>query len=220
MKRDIQLLIFNSFIGNPTGLKLIINQLGLMKGLGIVLKMQLNMLLNNPFHSLNRSSDPLSWKERLSQKQILPAFALYDALKAKGYSEDKAVEVVERVVVGVAKKFLKYTVPVIHPKALNKTNQSNREQFFARIVDRFPNTFGALNVEKSDKGEAYHFTVNACLFARYCKQLNYNNLASIFCRADKAYFDSHQPLINFSRTETLAADGKACDFKFDLIAKV
>ena len=216
MKRDIQLLIFNSFIGNPTGFKLILKQLGWMKGLNIVLKMQLNMLLKNPFHRLNRKSELLSWKERLSQKQILPAFALYDALISKKYSEKEAVALVEGVVIGVAKKFLKYTVPVINPSDLNTTNQEQRTQFFTQIVNRFPNAFGALKVEH---GQTYHFTVNACLFVSYCKQLNYNNLANIFCKADKAYFDQHQPLINFSRTQTLAAQGKACDFTFDLIAK-
>jgi hypothetical protein len=216
MKRDIQLLIFNSFIGNPTGFKLILKQLGWMKGLNIVLKMQLNMLLRNPFHPLNRVSELLTWKERLSQKQILPAFALYDALISKGYSEKESVAMVETVVIGVAKKFLKFTVPVISPKILHATTQEQKTKFFTKIVNRFPNTFGALKVEN---GEAYHFTVNTCLFASYCKKLNYNNLANIFCKADKAYFDNHQPLINFSRTQTLAGQEESCDFKFDLIAK-
>ena len=216
MNKDIQLLIFNTLIGNPKGFKLIVKQLGLAKGLSIVLKMQLNMLFNNPFHPMNQKIPPLSWKERLSQKQILPAFALYDALIKKGYSKEKSVATVEAVVIGVANDFLKFTVPTIKESDLLKTNLSERKSMFSTIVDRFPNSFGTLKV---DDDESYHFTVNSCLFASYCKKLGYENLATIFCKADRAFFDNNQPLVNFYRSETLAADGSACDFKFNLIAK-
>lgn len=217
MKRDIQLLIFNSFIGNPAGFKLITSRLGFLKGLSTVIKMQLNMVFNNPFHSLNQKNVPLSWKERLSQKQILPAFALYDVLIKQGYDKTFSISVVEDVVVGVAKKFLQFTVPVISQSDVEHSSQEERQQFFARIVDRFPNSFGQLDIHE---GNAFHFSVNACLFARYSKQLGYQDLAQIFCKADRAYFDQYQPLLDFSRNETLAGGGNVCDFKFNLIAKV
>lgn len=216
MKRDIQLLIFNSLIGNPKGFKLIVKRFGLSKGLGIVLNMQLNMLFNNPFHSLNEKSPPLTWKERLSQKQILPAFALYDALIKKGYNTQESVAAVEDIVVGVANEFLKFTVPTIKSKDFESASLSERKSLFNAIVNRFPNTFGTLKV---DENESYHFTVNACLFASYCKKLGYEMLGPIFCKADRSFFDHNQPLVKFSRSETLAGDGAVCDFKFDLIVK-
>ena len=85
---------------------------------------------------------------------------------------------------------------------------------FIKIVERFPNTFGTLSV---DENESYHFTVDACLFAAYCKQLGYENLGPIFCKADKMYFDQHQPNVKFNRVDTLAMNGKPCDFSFDLV---
>ena len=182
MKRDIQLLIFNCLIGNPKGFKLIVNKFGLTKGLSIVLKMQLNMLLNNPFRQLNRKKISLNWKERLSQKQILPAFALYDTLIEKGYSIEESASMVERVVVGVANEFLKFTVPAIKLRDVEETDSIERKSIFTAIVDRFPNTFGTLII---DENESYHFTVNSCLFASYCKELGYENLGPIFCKADR-----------------------------------
>ena len=216
MKRDIQLLIFNCLIGNPKGFKLIVNKFGLTKGLSIVLKMQLNMLLNNPFRQLNRKKISLNWKERLSQKQILPAFALYDTLIEKGYSIEESASMVERVVVGVANEFLKFTVPAIKLRDVEETDSIERKSIFTAIVDRFPNTFGTLII---DENESYHFTVNSCLFASYCKALGYENLGPIFCKADREFFDKNQPLVEFSRTETLAEDGAVCNFEFRLITK-
>ena len=214
MKHSIQLFIFNSFIGNPKGFRLIIKRFGWAKGIGIVLKMQLNKLTNNPFHSLNSKREPVTWKEHLSQKQILPAFSLYDALISKGYNIDEAILAVEYVVTGVANDFLKFTVPIIKQKDISKKSLSEREKMFSKIVDRFPNTFGTLKVD--DKA-TYHFTVDSCLFAAYCKQLGYGNLGPIFCKADRMYFDQHQPRVEFARTDTLAVNGKPCDFSFNLL---
>lgn len=214
MKKDIQLWVFNSLIGNPKGFKLIVNQFGWAKGAAIVLKMQLNMLLNNPFHSLNMRREPLTWKERLSQKQILPAFILYDTLISKGYSIDESILTVENVVTGVANEFLKFTIPAIKQQDIQSRGLVDRKKMFTKIVERFPNTFGTLSV---DENESYHFTVDACLFAAYCKQLGYENLGPIFCKADRMYFDQHQPNVKFNRVDTLAMNGKPCDFSFDLV---
>jgi hypothetical protein len=214
MKNDIQLWVFNSFIGNPKGFKLIVNQFGWAKGAAIVLKMQLDMLLNNPFNAINVNRIDISWKERLSQKQILPAFILYDTLISKGYSIDESALAVENVVTGVANEFLKFTVPAIKQQDIKSRGLADRKKMFSKIVDRFPNTFGTLSV---DEHESYHFTVDACLFAAYCKQLGYENLGPIFCKADKMYFDQHQPNVEFNRVDTLAMNGKPCDFSFNLV---
>jgi hypothetical protein len=214
MKQDIQLLVFNSFIGNPKGFKLIVNQFGWGEGIAVVLKMQLNMVFKNPFYRLNLKRAPITWKERLSQKQIHPAFALYDTLISKGYSIDESAAAVENVVIGVANEFLKFTVPAIKMKDIERRNLSDRKKMFSTIVERFPNTFGTLKV---DENESYHFTVDSCLFSAYCKQLGYEKLAPIFCKADKMYFDQYQPNVEFSRADTLAMNGKPCDFSFDLV---
>ncbi len=214
MKNDIQLWVFNSLIGNQKGFRLIVNQFGWVKGVAIVFKMQLHMLFNNPFTIMNANRDDISWKERLSQKQILPAFILYDTLISKGYSIDESVLAVEKVVTGVANEFLKFTVPAIKQKNIQRKGLADRKRMFTKIVERFPNTFGVLNV---DENEVYHFTVDACLFAAYCKQLGYENLGPIFCKADKMYFDKHQPNVEFKRVDTLAINGKPCDFSFNLV---
>jgi hypothetical protein len=216
MKHSIQLFIFNGLIGTPKGFILIIKKFGWIKGISIVFKMQLNKLTNNPFHSLNSKHEPITSKERLSQKQILPVFALYDALISQGYSIDESVLTIEHVVTGVANDFLKFTVPIIKQKDIERRNLSERKKMFNKIVDRFPNTFGVLKV---DDKETYHFTVDTCLFSAYCTQLGYNNLGPIFCKADKIYFDQFQPNIEFSRTNTLAINGKPCDFSFELLEK-
>ncbi len=136
-------------------------------------------------------------------------------LLKNGYGKEESFLIVESVVVGVANDFLKFTVLTIKMSDLKTTNLSERKNIFIMIIDRFPNTFGTLNVDNKD----YHFTVNACLFASYCKKLDYKELGPIFCKADSKFFDKNQPLVNFSRSETLAENGSICDFKFSLITK-
>lgn len=222
MKHYFQLFIFNAVIGNPTGFKLIIKHFGWLKGISIVLKMQSKMIFDNPFRSLNSNSAISAnkshrLKQKLSQKQILPAFALYDTLISKGYDIDESVKAVESIVIGVAREFLKFTVPVIQRQDIDNNNSVQRTSMFKAIVARFPNAFGRLTVADD---ETYHFTVDTCLFASYCSSLGYDNLAAIFCKADQIYFDQHQPNIQFTRTDSLAMTGRPCDFSFALSANI
>lgn len=201
-------------IGNIVGFNLIRKEFGISRAISIVVKMQLRLLSDDPFKDMNLRNPKLSWNERSSQKQIAPAFSLYDVLIEEGYSQQEAFNYVEKVVVGVAKKFLEFSVPVIQYRDVAMIEQDKRIDVFARIVSRFPNAMGEL---KFDGIREYRFTVNKCLFASYCNTLGYKNLASIFCKADKLYFEEHQPYVDFSRMDTLAVNHKPCDFSFELI---
>jgi len=210
----LRLVFFNTFIGNSAGFAIIRNEVGLFTAIKLVMKMQIKLLVANPFKRINAKRPHLSWNERSSQKQIAPAFCLYEVLIEEGYSEQDAIAFVEKVVIGVAAKFLAFTIPVISLNDISGSNQRYRLSIFTKLTSRFPNAAGKLDFD--GKAE-YRFTVNKCLFAYYCNALGYENLANIFCKADKKYFDEHQPQVEFSRNTTLASDQKPCDFAFTII---
>ncbi len=214
MKDYIRLVFFNVFIGGHSGFQFIRQQLGVKRALTVVAKMQLRLLMDNPFNEMNASRSKISWKERSSQKQIAPIFCLYDALIETGYSEEEALACIETVVMGVASKFLAFSIPRIRYRDIVMIERDKRLAVFSRLVSRFPNASGAL---KFDGGREYRFTVDKCLFAVYCNALGYKKLSPIFCQADQHYFDKHQPDIEFSRIDTLATNKKPCDFSFAII---
>lgn len=214
MKDYLRLIFFNVFIGNSAGMYLIRQQLGLSRTIAVLAKMQRRLLMDNPFREMNTRKSYISWNERSSQKQIAPAFCLYDALIEMGYSEPEAVACVEKVVTGVASKFLAFSVPNIKYRDIVMIDKDKRLDVFSRLVSRFPNASGVLTF---DGNRAYRFTVNKCLFTAYCNVLGYKNLSAIFCQADQKYFSEQQPDIEFSRLNTLATNKKPCDFSFEII---
>lgn len=214
MKDYIRLVFFNAFIGNSAGFNLIRKEFGFTHAISIVFKMQVRLLMDSPFKDMNARQAHISWDERSSQKQIAPAFCLYDVLIEEGYTEEEAILFVEKVVVGVASKFLAFTVPVIKYRDIVMIEFNKRIDIFSSLVSRFPNASGTLDF---DGVREYRFTVDKCLFASYCNALGYKKLSTIFCKADKKFFDERQPYVEFSRTDTLASNQKPCDFSFGVV---
>lgn len=216
MRNFFSLLIFNILIGHSTALKTLVTELGWRRALNVISRVSVQAVRNNPFKTLNATNKDISWQEKNSQRQILPAFHLYDALLASGFEDDEALQVVEKVVFSVARRYLRFTVPVIDDESLVQHGQQDRVDVFARLVSRFDNVIGKLTNDGNDR---FDLTVNQCYFSQYSHQLGYSQLAPVFCKADQEYFDQFQPCVDLVRTKTLAQDGKACDFSFRIIAK-
>ena len=216
MRNFFSLLIFNILIGHSTALKTLLRELGWRRALKVISRVSVQTVRNNPFKALNAKNKDISWQEKNSQRQILPALHLYDALLVSGFDGDEALKIVEKVVFSVARRYLRFTVPVIDDAALAQHSQQDRVNVFAKLVSRFDNVIGKLTNDGNDR---FDLTVNQCYFSQYSHQLGYPQLASVFCKADQEYFDQFQPCVDLVRTKTLAQDGKACDFSFRIIAK-
>jgi len=220
MYNFFSLIIFNLFIGNAAGFKVLRQKLGGVQATKLVLRMLIQGIKHNPFADLNREGlerkQSLSWKEKNSQRQMAPALIMFDTLLASGYSQKQALDLVEAVIMEVASRYLVFSVPIIRQSDLNQLNLHEKEKAFSRIVARFDNVQGNLQ-SKGDK--QFDLTVIKCHFSHYCRVLGYDMLAPLFCKADQAYFNSRQPCVDLVRTQTLAKNDEPCDFSFRIIAK-
>lgn len=220
MYNFFSLIIFNLFIGNAAGFKVLRQNLGVVKASRLVCRMLLRSIKHDPFSDLNEekrlAGRKLSWQERNSQRQMSPALIMFDTLLASGYSVQQALGLVEEVILVVANRYLIFSVPVIRQADLEMLNRSEREKAFARIVSRFDNVLGSL---KSKGDKQFDLTVVKCYFSHYCQVLGYDMLAPLFCKADQAYFNTKQPCVDLVRTQTLAQNDEPCDFSFRIIAK-
>lgn len=210
MNHLIRLYLFELLHGNRIAVTSLCKKHGLVETLKIVFSLKRRIWFNHPFKTINKKNAP-SYEEKASQQQLTPALVLYDVLKERGYSEEQALASIQLVVIDVATAFLKFNVPVIKISDYINNTQSKRMQVFHRITERFFNASGDLT---NESGDTMCFRVNKCLFSQYSHQLGYANLASLFCSADRYFFEQHQPNIKFERTVTLADNHQPCDFSF------
>ena len=70
---------------------------------------------------------------------------------------------------------------------------------------------------KLEGDDTFIINVQQCHFATYAQMLELPEVGAIFCAADRYFFEQFQKDIKFERTQTLARDGKPCDFKFNWV---
>lgn len=102
-------------------------------------------------------------------------------------------------------------MPIIKREVYADLPAKQKLRLLTKITQRFFNANAELSLDEQDN---FSFQVNHCHFAHYCKQLDYPQLASLFCSADKLFFDQYQEDVVFFRSQTLAGDNKPCDFRF------
>ncbi|MBJ80428.1 MAG: hypothetical protein CMH60_03840 [Myxococcales bacterium] len=210
MLAHLRLLYFELSRGYPLALKLLLQELGCIKMVIVVLKLQYRQWLQNPFKELNRTAPPNA-SEKLSQRQMLPAVLLYKILQNHGYNSEGAKSIVAKVVHQVAFEFLKFNVPTIKHNDVYELPRANQEKILNAITAKFFNATGQTEINNDN---TFSFFVSKCSFAAYSKILGVPELAPIFCASDKAYFDACQPDVSLTRTKTLAENNLPCDFVF------
>ncbi len=207
----MRLWFFDLVYGNRIGGQYFIDQLGWKDGLFLIAKLKLRLSLKNPFDEINKRIKP-SENQKLSQQQMAPLIVLYELLKEEGYSQEEAIDFLSGLGKEVAVAFLKYNVPIIRKSEWAHKNLADKNAKLKSIVKRFFNVEAEARVEEDDR---FIMDVTFCHFASYVRQLNVPELGPIFCASDACFFEEHQPDVEFKRTQTLAIDGKPCDFRFE-----
>ncbi len=205
----LRLIVFELLIGQRLAFMTLWRRHGVSAALHISATVAVRLCCRNPFRSLPAARNAA---ERASRQQLAPALILFDVLRERGLSEQAAIAEVGAVVMVVAKAFLAYNIPKIPAAADLPPSPAQRLVKFRLLCRRFFNAQGHANAGS----DHFSFTVHHCLFASYCRQLGYASLASVFCQADRAYFEQQQSHVIFARSQTLADGGSHCDFSFTL----
>jgi len=185
----------------------LISKLGVVNGLKAGLKTKSRLKNNDVFKSLG---EPKSVKEELSRLQMMPAIILYEEL-LKVTSKVKALEILEHIISQGAVFFLSYLIPKITKLQYNSYESAERKEIISSLAEKFPNsTIGSSYSED----ETFGFKVSKCLFASYSKQLNYPELAPLFCKGDMHFFNTPNSAFELTRPQTLAEGGECCQFDF------
>lgn len=210
MINTLRLFYFDTTRGTATALKVLVKTLGPKKAITLAAKLQWRLHQRSPFRMINQGKS-LSESQKLSQKQMAPMIVLYDMLREDGYSKSETLALLKTLGDHVATEFLKFNVPIIKRNTYGKLSKTQKISALSTITRRFFNADATLTLDDADN---FQFTVNHCHFAHYCKALGYPELATLFCSADKLFFDQYQDDIVFFRSQTLAEQQQPCDFQF------
>ena len=206
----MRLLYFDLTQGNRIGTKFIIDELGWMRGARLIGQLKWNEAFDNPFKALNQNNKPTS-NQKLSQRQMAPLVILYGLLQKEGYTKDAALEFCRKLSRNVAVAFLKYNIPEIKKSDWDGESQEHKLSMLNKLASRF---FNAESDKEIHADNEFVLNIHTCHFASYAMQLNVPELGRVFCESDKYYFEQFQKEVDFSRTQTLAIDGRPCDFRF------
>lgn len=206
----MRLLYFDLTTGNRIGMQFILGEMGVIQGGRVISKLKYRELFDNPFKALNQNIK-LTEQQRLSQRQMGPLVILYQLLKEEGYTQEDALDFCNQLSQKVAVAFLKFNIPRISKRKWKPKSLTKKLSKLRKLAARFFNAETESEVISDDE---MLITITGCHFATYAHQLGVPELGPIFCAADQYYFDHFQPDIKFERTQTLAIDGKPCDFRF------
>lgn len=139
------------------------------------------------------------------KNSILPRIALYRVLQDIPEYKELALQIVE-------KGFLQDLQNVV----LNIQKMEKSERFFEIFRMNFSESLKSDNWESEivqNDNNSMVFIMKKCIWNDTCIEMNCPEICQIFCRGDIACYSSIKK-ISFERTQTLACNGKCCDFKF------
>ncbi len=206
---NLRLTAFDALIGKPIGLGVLAGEVGWLKAIQLGFELELKSKNDNPFDAINKV-EKITPQKASSQQQMAPVVALYSILLKKGYSKEKSIMILDKLVTKVAFQFLKFNIPVVQ-KSSAKLSKEKKIDLFKKISSRFFNAEAVISLPEEN---AISFDVHFCHFAYYCKKLGVEEIGYLFCKADKIYFEKSQPNIEFSRNKTVMEGAAICDFRF------
>jgi hypothetical protein len=190
-------------------LSILAKNIGVKACAGVLFDMARRAVLGEPWKGQARPQDT---KERFSREQSGPAVLLYRALLSK-VSNDRAIEITGEIIMEASILFLRAQIPVMQPNLLSTMSEKEREKYILNIADQFYNA-DLGRVEFTE--DSFSYEIVRCRFPELMKTVGHPELAPLFCAGDAVFFDREQPHIDFSRTHTLSADAKPCDFSFQI----
>tara|TARA_Y100001934_G_C12131269_1_gene667947 strand:- start:238 stop:897 length:660 start_codon:yes stop_codon:yes gene_type:complete len=183
----------------------LISQLGLWGTMRIGLMVAVWQAKGEPFSALPKPKD---LKEKYSRMQIGPAILAYRALD-RLYGKERALEVVEQVILAGGASFLKKSLGPLTQSMLKELSPPEREEFVQLRSQRFFNM--TMEWNKIDVSEV-KFTVSHCHFPHLSEAAGCPELAPMFCKTDEVYFGNLEKTVNLDRPHTLATGGPNCPF--------
>lgn len=144
------------------------------------------------------------------QNKLLPPLAYYQALRATGFDQEKALAYVRaethkaaQIKKAAMKKLanlpLAYTIYRLSVKKFMKKN--------------FPEEGWQTQWVRCD-GQEIHFNLHRCLYWEWTQTMHCPELCSVYCENDVISFSGLLPKIRFERTGTLGEGAAYCDFHF------
>jgi hypothetical protein len=144
------------------------------------------------------------------ERAILPALAMYQALRDEGENQETALETAENLfsieiksikrfieLVGRMPFFFKLVRALIQPVMKVVFPQ---EGWKAEWIDEIPQIIA--------------FNIRGCVYFETLSVYGAPELGTIFCALDNFVFDEVSPYIRWERTQTIARGGEFCDFRF------
>jgi hypothetical protein len=178
---------------------------GLIGTASIMAELALRLLRGEPFAKLPPAA---SAAERASRRQAAPAFVLYRVLARRGVADP--FEATAAVVELAGVHFLRRALGPLEPETFAAMDPTRRDAWIARRAASFPN---ATPVFEEVSSRAVRFRIHACRFVTLAQQIGEPHLATLFCRADEAYFGKVEPHVTLVRPHTLARGGPDCPFE-------
>lgn len=208
---NFRLTAFDALIGKPIGLWVLAGEVGWLKAIQLGIKLELKLKNDNPFDAINKV-EKITPQKASSQQQMAPVVVLYSILVKNGYSKEKSIVILDKLVTKVAFQFLKFNIPIVQ-KSSAKLSKEKKLSLFKKISSRFFNAEAVISLPEEN---AISFDVHFCHFAYYCKKLGIEEIGYLFCKADKIFFEKSQPNIEFSRSKTVMEGATICDFRFKI----
>ena len=206
----LDLLYFDLTKGNRIGMRFLIGEFGWVKGINIIANLKWREQFNDPFEAINRLQQPTK-AQQLSQIQMRPLLILYLFMLNDGYPDDIALDTCRRLSHEVAVAFLKYNIPILRKADFEHKSDAEKRDLLNKITKKF---FNMESTNDMTTGDELAIDVHTCHFAGYAIKLGVPELGPVFCESDRFFFEYYQHEVDFDRTQTLAIDGKPCDFRF------
>jgi hypothetical protein len=144
------------------------------------------------------------------EENILPSLAVYQALKAHGDETEQAYQTVYDLNITLMapnRRFFEFL---------------GRFRWFYGLIKRltpkimkrsFPENAWEMEwVELSD--EVVAFNLHSCFYLDTLRKYGAEELAPMFCSLDDYIYTDVSPHVRWGRTQTLAAGGEFCDFRY------
>ena len=187
------------------GFRILVDELGLIDALRIGGRTQRRVFAGDPFDDLPAPDSP---DERESREQIGPAIVLYQEL-LDARPRDRALEIVERVIVEATVVYLSKTVGRLRRDELLPMGDDERQAFVRHKADQFANADLSWDHIGADSVE---FTVTHCRFPPLCDAAGVPELAPLFCKGDADFFGGVEDEVDLDRPHTIAEGAETCPF--------
>ena len=189
---------------SAAGAAILYRRLGLSDFLKVTTSLLREQLRGEPWKMMPPPADE---KEKITRAEIRDAVILYRILK-KLKGKEAALQIIGEIVNKAAILLFDYLLDPINLEDLVALEPEEQYNFITRNLNRFPNAVTTIEAVSPEKVQ---FTVTRCHMAEICSTIGLEELAPLFCSADKDYFESSVG-VNFRRENTIAEKAETCDF--------